>query len=73
MNQTNYFWNGLRIFERIDCVRLHRLYIFEYYDECETAYASTYLERSNKESTHIYGLLVTPRQRGAESAELISI
>ncbi len=34
---------------------------------------STYLERSNRESTHIYGLLVTPRKRGAESAELTSI
>ncbi len=37
------------------------------------AAASTYLERSNRESTHIYGLLVTPRKRGAESAELTSI
>ncbi len=31
------------------------------------------LKRSNGESTHIYGLLITPRKRGAESAELISI
>ncbi len=35
--------------------------------------ASTYLERSNRVSTHIYGLLVTPRKRGVESAELTSI
>ncbi len=34
---------------------------------------STYLEQSNRESTHIYGLLGTPRKRGAESAELNSI
>ncbi len=32
--------------------------------------ASTYLERSNRESTHIYGLLITPRKRGAGSADL---
>ncbi len=34
---------------------------------------STYLEQSNRKSTHIYGLLITPRKRGAESAELTSI
>ncbi len=50
------------------------LWIFiDYYSECEMADASTYLERSNRESTHIYGLLVTPRKRGVESAELTSI
>ncbi len=32
-----------------------------------------YLVRSNRESTHVYGLLVTPRKRGVESAELTSI
>ncbi len=32
--------------------------------------ASTYLEQSNRESTHIYGLLVTPGKRGAGSADL---
>ncbi len=35
--------------------------------------ASTYLEWSNRESTYIYGLLVTPQKRGAESEELTSI
>ncbi len=50
------------------------IWIFiDYYGECEMAAASTYLEQSNRESTHIYGLLVTPRKRGAESAELTSI
>ncbi len=33
--------------------------------------ASTYLEQPNRDSTHIYGLLVC--SRGAESAELTSI
>ncbi len=37
------------------------------------AAASTYLGRSNMESTHIYGLLFTPWKKGAESAELTSI
>ncbi len=50
------------------------LWIFiDYYGKCEMADASTYLEWSNLESTHIYGLLVNPRKRGAESAELTSI
>ncbi len=35
--------------------------------------ASMHLERSNREPTHIYGLLVTPRKRGVESVELISV
>ncbi len=34
---------------------------------------STYVEGTNRESTHIYGLLVTPRKRGVGSAELTNI
>ncbi len=50
------------------------LWIFiDYYGECEIADVSMYLEQSNRESTHIYGLLVTPRKRGAGSAELTRI
>ncbi len=53
MQAIRHFWNGLRIFEHIYCVRLQQqvisLYIFEYYSECEMADASTYLERSNKD------------------------
>ncbi len=47
------------------------LWIFiDYYGECEMADATTYLEQLNRESTHIYGLHVTQRKKGVESAEL---
>ncbi len=36
----------------------------DYYGECEMGDASMYLERSNRASTHIYGLLIIPRKRG---------
>ncbi len=70
---------GRDTFERIHCVRLQqqaiRLYIFEYLliIMVNARWLTTYLERLNRESTHIYGLLITPRKRGAESAELTSI
>ncbi len=61
------------------CVYNSKLYacisliFIDYYGDREMADASTYLERSNRESTHIYGLLVTSWKRGAESAELTNI
>ncbi len=72
-----HFWNGLWIFESIDCVRLQqqviRLYIFEYL--LIIMVNVRWMPRQRIWSgwignLHIYGLIVTPRKRGAESAEL---
>ncbi len=49
-----------------------RLYIFEY-SLIIMLNARSGAGAVEQESTHIYGLLVTPQTRGAESAELISI
>ncbi len=80
MQAIHHFRNVLRIFERINCVRLKqqviRLYIFEYsliimvnarWLTCQRIWSG------RKGNLDIYGLLVTPWRRGAESAELTSI
>ncbi len=77
----HHFWIGLQIFVRIDCVHLQqqviRLYIFEY--SLIIMVNARWLMRQHiwsgriVEYTHIYGLLLTPQKKGAESAELTRI
>ncbi len=77
-----HFFNGLRILEHSDCVHLQQqvihLFIFEYsliimVNMKWLTRQRIWRGRIGNLHTYIYGLLVTPWKRGAESAELTSI